>query len=127
MQQNQWSTNSLVLSATTSYILHHVRTISLLRTAASAASGGCASSRLSLDRQGRPYDGDKSVWHQGRFAWLLGTVARTVEAREEWVGACEHGVRFLREHCTDPSDGRLWFHLDADSACGLARSMAAAR
>jgi len=68
-----------------------------------------------LDRAGRRYDDDKAVWHQGRFAWLLGTVARTVEAREEWVRACEHGVRFLRERCVDPDDGRMWFHLDGEN------------
>ena len=68
-----------------------------------------------LDREGRRYDTDKSVWHQGRFAWLLGTVARTVEPRAEWVEGCEHGVRFLREHCVDPADGRMWFHLDGDN------------
>ena len=68
-----------------------------------------------LDQQGRRYDRDKGVWHQGRFTWLLGTLAREVERRSEWVEACEHGVRFLREHCVDPSDGRYWFHLDGEN------------
>lgn len=68
-----------------------------------------------LDREGRRYDQDKAVWHQGRFTWLLGTVARTVEPREEWVHGCQEGVRFLREHCVDPTDGRLWFHLDGEN------------
>jgi N-acylglucosamine 2-epimerase len=68
-----------------------------------------------LDREGRRYDQDKSVWHQGRFAWLLGTLARTVEPREEWVRGCERGVDFLRSHCIDPGDGRYWFHLDGDN------------
>ena len=68
-----------------------------------------------LDRAGRRYDQDKGVWHQGRFTWLLGTLARVLERREEWVALCDHGVRFLREHCIDPEDGRYWFHLDGEN------------
>jgi len=64
----------------------------------------------SLDRDGRILDTDKSVWMQGRFAWLLSTLYHHVEPRENWLEAAELGVRFLRDHCFD-SDGVMFFQV----------------
>lgn len=64
-----------------------------------------------LDRDGTVIDTDKSVWFQGRFTWLLGELYNNVEQRDEWLKLCEHGVRFLDQHCFDPADGRMWFQL----------------
>lgn len=61
-----------------------------------------------LDRDGSVYDTDKSVWFQGRFGWLLGTLYLEVEPREEWLAACRSCVDFLRQHCWD-TDGRMFF------------------
>jgi N-acylglucosamine 2-epimerase len=60
------------------------------------------------DRDGRLLDDDKSVWQQGRFAWLLATLYNTLEPREQWLDASSSGIRFLRNHCFD-DDGRMFF------------------
>jgi len=60
------------------------------------------------DREGGLIDDDKSVWFQGRFAWMLSTLCNTVEPREEWLAAARSGVEFLKEHCFD-EDGRMFF------------------
>lgn len=60
------------------------------------------------DADGSLVDDDKSVWLQGRFAWMLGALCNTEEARPEWLAAAKSGVDFLREHCFD-EDGRMFF------------------
>lgn len=74
----------------------------------------CGGFITSLDRDGTVVDTDKNVWQQGRFTWLLGELYNQVEPREEWLELAEHGVRFLQQHCFDPQDGRMWFHLTRD-------------
>lgn len=61
-----------------------------------------------LDRDGSVYDTDKSVWFQGRFGWLLGTLCLEIEPQEQWLAAAESCVAFLRQHCWD-NDGRMFF------------------
>ncbi len=68
----------------------------------------------SVARDGSRLDTDKGVWQQGRFAWLLSKLYNTVEPRKEWLQAAELGIRFLEQHCIDPSDGRYWFHVTRD-------------
>lgn len=66
------------------------------------------------DREGRLLDDDKSVWQQGRFAWLLSTLYTTLEPREEWLEAARSGIDFLRHHCIDHQDGRFYFQVTRD-------------
>ena len=68
----------------------------------------------SLDRQGNLVDTDKGVWQQGRFTWLLGELYNQVEPRLDWLDATRSGAQFLDEHCYDPTDGRMWFHVTRD-------------
>jgi len=68
---------------------------------------------LIRDRDGSLMDTDKGMWHQGRFAWLLAELYRTVEPREEWLAASRHGIDFIREHGFD-TDGRMFFHVTRD-------------
>ncbi|MEZ5324916.1 MAG: AGE family epimerase/isomerase [Verrucomicrobiales bacterium] len=65
------------------------------------------------DRDGSLVDDDKSVWQQGRFAWLLATLYNTLEPREDWLEASRSGIQFLRDHCFD-DDGRMFFHVTRD-------------
>lgn len=65
------------------------------------------------DRDGSLLDDDKSVWFQGRFAWVLATLYNTVEKREEWRAAARSGVEFIRDHCFD-TDGRMFFLVTRD-------------
>ncbi|PAY18956.1 N-acylglucosamine 2-epimerase [Rhodopirellula sp. SM50] len=69
---------------------------------------------MSLDRDGTVVDTDKGVWQQGRFTWLLGELYNNVQPRDEWLELAKHGARFLDEHCFDPADGRMWFHVTRD-------------
>ncbi|MGN6385658.1 MAG: AGE family epimerase/isomerase [Verrucomicrobiota bacterium] len=62
----------------------------------------------SVDRDGTWLQTDKSVWFQGRAAWLLATLYNTVERRPEWLQYAKSGIDFLKRHCFD-RDGRMFF------------------
>lgn len=66
---------------------------------------------MSLGRDGTVIDTDKGVWQQCRFTWLLGELYNNFEPRDEWLELAKHGAKFIDEHCFDPTDGRMWFHL----------------
>ncbi|MBL8823279.1 MAG: AGE family epimerase/isomerase [Planctomycetia bacterium] len=51
-----------------------------------------------LDRDGTVIDTDKSIWIQGRGAWMFATLYNTVEKKSEWLEATRSGVEFLRRH-----------------------------
>ena len=61
-----------------------------------------------LDRDGSVVDTDKSVWFQGRAAWMFATLFNTVEPRSEWLEASRSCIEFLRAHCAAP-EGKLYF------------------
>jgi N-acylglucosamine 2-epimerase len=61
-----------------------------------------------LGQDGTLLQGDKAVWLQGRFAWLLATLYNTVEKRPEWLEWSKHGIDFINQHCFD-ADGRMFF------------------
>lgn len=65
-------------------------------------------------RDGTLVDSDKGVWQQGRTAWLMATLYNTIEPRTQWLDAARSGVQFLEDHCFDPGDGRMWFHVARD-------------
>ncbi|MCC8021554.1 MAG: AGE family epimerase/isomerase [Akkermansia sp.] len=67
-----------------------------------------------FDADGSLVDSDKSVWAQGRMAWMLLTLYNTVEKRPEWLAYAESALDFLVRKCVDPSDGRMYFHVAAD-------------
>lgn len=67
----------------------------------------------SLDRDGTVIDTDKSIWFQGRGAWMFATLYNTVETRVEWLDAARSGVEFLRRHGSGPS-GKLYFTVTRD-------------
>ena len=64
-----------------------------------------------LARDGSVIDTDKGVWVQGRFTWMMGELFNNVEPRGEWLELARSGARFLEQHCFDPADGRMWFHV----------------
>ncbi len=66
-----------------------------------------------LDRDGTVYDRTKYGWLQGRQAWMLAKLYRTVDQRREWLELAVSGARFLRERCLLPG-GRLPFSTTAD-------------
>lgn len=62
----------------------------------------------SLDRAGSIIDTDKSVWFQGRAAWMFSTLYNTVEKRSEWLEAARSCIEFSRRHCYAPN-GKMYF------------------
>ncbi len=64
-------------------------------------------------RDGELLQEDKSVWVQGRLAWMFASLHRDVEARPEWLAASRHGLDFLDRHCVD-TDGRYFFWVTRD-------------
>lgn len=68
----------------------------------------------SLDRDGSLLDSDKSVWAQGRCAWMLAFLYNQTEGNDDYLAAAENIADFLLKHGSDPTDGRMWFHLTTD-------------
>jgi len=66
-----------------------------------------------LDRDGALLDTDKSIWFQGRAAWMFATLWLTVERRGEWLDAARSCVEFLRRHGHGP-EGKMWFSVTRD-------------
>lgn len=62
----------------------------------------------SVDRIGKSYNDDKSVWFQGRCLWTFSTLCEKYGIRDDWRQAAESGKKFMEEHCFD-TDGRMFF------------------
>lgn len=67
----------------------------------------------SVDREGRSYNNDKSVWFAGRGLWTFSALCRNYGKRDEWVEAANLGKSFLEKYCTD-ADGRMFFQTTQD-------------
>ncbi len=67
-----------------------------------------------FDADGSIVDTDKSVWAQGRMAWMLLTMYQSIERRPEWLEWAESALKFLETHCVDATDGRMYFHVAQD-------------
>ncbi len=66
-----------------------------------------------LDRDGAVYHTDKSIWIQGRIAWLMALLYNEVERRPDWLEMSRLGIEFLEAHGFD-ADGRLFFEVTRD-------------
>ena len=71
-----------------------------------------------LDRDGSLLESDKSVWFQGRALWTFAqsymTAASYGEEHPEYLDACRSLADFIEKHCTDKTDGRMYFRLTKD-------------
>ena len=65
------------------------------------------------DRDGSLMDTTKSVWFQGRFAFICAYAYNTVAQRPAWLEAARLTLDFIEEHCFD-TDGRMFFEVMAD-------------
>lgn len=65
-----------------------------------------------LDREGKLMDPTKSVWFQGRFAFVCSFAYNQVERRPEWLDAARQTLDFIEQHCFD-ADGRMYFEVAA--------------
>ena len=66
-----------------------------------------------VDRDGSLIDSTKSVWFQGRFAFVCCFAYNTIEKNPEWLAAAKSTIDFIEAHCFD-SDGRMYFEVMAD-------------
>ncbi|MGL5914310.1 MAG: AGE family epimerase/isomerase [Bacteroidales bacterium] len=61
-----------------------------------------------LDREGKLMDSTKSVWFQGRFAYICAYAYNHIEKNEEWLKASLSCIEFIEKHCID-ADGHMFF------------------
>lgn len=66
-----------------------------------------------VDREGHLMDPTKSVWFQGRFAFVCCYAYNNVTPNKEWLDAAKLTLDFIEQHCTD-EQGRMYFEVAAD-------------
>ena len=64
-------------------------------------------------RNGQLIDTTKSVWFQGRFAFICSYAYNNIEKNPEWLNAAKLTLDFIEKYCFD-SDGRMYFEVAAD-------------
>lgn len=68
-----------------------------------------------LDRFGKVYSTDKSVWMQGRCAWTFSRLCNQYGNKPEWLEAAKSCLDFLENYCINKeADGRLYFTVTED-------------
>ncbi len=66
-----------------------------------------------LDRDWKLYNTDKSVWFQGRGAWMFSRLYNQLDKREEWLEISKLGIDFIDKYCFD-TDGRMFFQVTSE-------------
>lgn len=65
-----------------------------------------------LDRKGQIYSTDKSVWMQGRSAWLFSYLCSQYGEKEEWITSAKSCLTFLENNCFNRNaKGRMYFQV----------------
>ncbi len=68
----------------------------------------------SVDREGKSYNDDKSVWFQGRCLWTFSKLCNVYGDNGVWGKAADSGADFIKKYCIDKADGRMYFTLTRD-------------
>ncbi len=58
-----------------------------------------------LDREGKVYSTDKSVWMQGRCAWTFSKLCNVYGERSEWKAFAKSCLDFMEAHCINQKRG----------------------
>ena len=66
-----------------------------------------------VDRDGSLIDSTKSVWFQGRFAFICSYAYNNVEKNPMWLEAAKSTLDFIENHCFD-ENGRMYFSVTAE-------------
>ncbi|MCC8072221.1 MAG: AGE family epimerase/isomerase [Bacteroidales bacterium] len=66
-----------------------------------------------VDREGRLMDSTKSVWFQGRTAFIYAFAYNNIDRRQEYLDFSRSCIDFIEAHCFD-KDGRMYFEVTAD-------------
>lgn len=68
-----------------------------------------------LDRTGKIYSTDKSVWMQGRCGWIFAHLCHLYGPKPEWLAASKSCLDFMEEYCINPgTGGRMYFTVTAE-------------
>ncbi len=68
-----------------------------------------------LDREGKIYSTDKSVWMQGRCGWTFAYLCHVYGVKEEWLAASKSCLDFMEAHCINRAAGnRMYFTVTAE-------------
>ena len=68
-----------------------------------------------IDRFGKVYSTDKSVWMQGRCAWTFAKLCNQYGVKKEWLDASKSCLDFMEKYCINSkADGRMYFTVTAD-------------
>ena len=68
-----------------------------------------------LDRTGKVYSTDKSVWMQGRCGWMFAHMCHVYGVKEEWLNASKSCLDFMEAHCINRAAGdRMYFTVTED-------------
>ena len=66
-----------------------------------------------LDREGKVYSTDKSIWMQGRAAWMFSYLYNNIENNDEYLKLAKSCLDFLEKYGID-EDGRMFFTVTRD-------------
>lgn len=66
-----------------------------------------------VDRDGSLMDTTKSVWFQGRFAFICSFAYNNVEKNQKWLDAAKSTLEFIEKHCFD-EQGHMYFSVTAE-------------
>ena len=66
-----------------------------------------------VDRDGSLIDSTKSVWFQGRFAFVCAFAYNNVEHNLQWLEAAKSAIDFIEQHCFD-ENGHMYFEVTAE-------------
>lgn len=66
-----------------------------------------------VDCDGSLMDTTKSVWFQGRFAFICSFAYNNVEKNQEWLDAAKSTLEFIEKHCFD-EQGHMYFSVTAE-------------
>ena len=69
--------------------------------------------RNCLDRYGKVYSDDKSVWMQGRAGWMFSYLYSHVKKDPEYLVLAKSCIDFATKYCID-EDGRMYFTVTRD-------------
>ncbi len=68
-----------------------------------------------LDRTGRVYSTDKSVWMQGRCGWIFSFLCHHYGVKDQWLAASKSCLDFMEQYCFNHgAQDRMYFTVTED-------------
>lgn len=68
-----------------------------------------------LDRTGKIFSTDKSVWMQGRCGWIFSYLCHVYGTKPEWLQAAKSCIDFMEKYCINrQAQNRMYFTVTAD-------------